>query len=157
MQHRCAGCEALFEGGPKSATHDHHCTICRNAVCSPTMCKHVFTHPDEGSDSGRFVCRQGCYNGLTGREHGDKKPTRQRSASGRGNVADGIPCDMDMAGCELTWTCDNQVVSEHGGRSTLGSRAAYPVLASQQYILGIINLAHVRYAVPAHACPVRIT
>ena len=26
----------------------------------------------------------------------------------------------------------------------------------QQY-MGIINLAHVRYAVPAHACPVRIT
>ena len=29
------------------------------------------------------------------------------------NVADGIPCDMDMAGCELTGTCDNQVESEH--------------------------------------------
>ena len=88
-------------------------------MCSPTMCKHVFTHPnEEASDSGRFVC-QGCYNGLTGRERGDKRPMRQRSASGRGysmhwcNVADGIPCDMDMAGCELTGTCDNQVESEH--------------------------------------------
>ena len=29
------------------------------------------------------------------------------------NVADGIPCDMDMAGCELTRACDNQVESEH--------------------------------------------
>jgi hypothetical protein len=27
--------------------------------------------------------------------------------------ADGIPCDMDMAGCELTRACDNQVESEH--------------------------------------------
>ena len=54
-----------------------------------------------------------------GHSSNDKRVMRQRSASGRGysmhwcNVADGIPCDMDMAGCELTGTCDNQVESEH--------------------------------------------
>ena len=28
------------------------------------------------------------------------------------NVADDVPCDMDVGGCELTGACDNQVVSK---------------------------------------------
>ena len=53
-----------------------------------------------------------------GHSSNDKRVMRQRSASGRGNsidwnVADVIPCDMDMTGCELTRACDNQVESEH--------------------------------------------
>merc|ERR1719183_1671092 len=29
------------------------------------------------------------------------------------NVADDIPCDMDVGGCELTRACDNQVVKDN--------------------------------------------
>ena len=47
------------------------------------------------------------------REQRNKDNTDRGNSMHWCNVADGIPCDMDVGGCELTGACDNQVVSEH--------------------------------------------
>ena len=57
--------------------------------------------------------------GTSSGQQGEVLGKRRQTTAKRGNsmhwcnVADGIPCDMDVGGCELTGACDNQVVSEH--------------------------------------------
>jgi hypothetical protein len=70
---------------------------------------------DEGTSSGQ---QQQDVGTSSGQEQKDLRkrgqPTQQRGNSMHWcNVADDIPCDMDVGGCELTGACDNQVAKNN--------------------------------------------